>query len=494
MSWTRSVVVGWVWQETNTFGARPTTITDFRRYTFVSGDRTLENVRNGDDELGGFCDVLDEAKIKYVPLLSANSWPGGPAAEDLVSELMNGMLKQLRFAERVDGVLLSLHGAMAGKCTYDVEGALISAVRKEVGPNVPIVLTLDHHANVTETMVCGYSALTAYRHCPHTDMRETGRRGARLLLDLLDGQAHPCKSFIKLPIVTPCEQFLTCEGPMRTWFEFADRLKADPAVLDVSLFPVQPWLDVPEFGWSVVVTTNEEAQLAGTICHQLACHAWNYRIEFYTEKLSPPEAVRKASEASGGTVVIADGADATNGGSPGDSNCLLREMLAQQIDCLAYLTLVDPPAVETAYLAGVGKSIEFKLGGHWSKTFHPPISVRASVERLCDGHFPFDGHGSSVVDMGQCAVIRIGSIQVLLSEFAGPGHDPKIFQRVGLDPRDAQIIVVKCTVGHLSAYANIMTESLACECPGPSPSELTQLNYRHVPRPLYPFHLNVRWH
>ena len=488
-----SIAIGRVWQESNTFSDARTTIEDFRRHRYLAGPAMLDGLEKEDDELTGFVDVLAHEQVEIVPLLAANSWCGGPAEAAFVDDLIATLTVQLRQASHLDGVLFSMHGALVAENTADVEGKIAAAIRNLIGPDIPLVITLDHHANLTREMVDTCDALTSYRHCPHVDMRETGRRGAGLLLRLIRKEVHPVVAYQKLPLVTPCERFMTDAGPMFTWFGLARQMEEQAGVIDVSLFPVQPWIDVPELGWSVVVTTEHEPRLAGGLCRDLAQHAWDHRTEFYVEKYQPADAIRHAEAASRGPVVIADGADATNGGSPGDSTCLLKEMLNQEITCPAYLTMVDEEAVKRALEVSAGSEIEVALGAKRSGRYHKPVQIRARVEAFSDGRFAVGGHCAQQADMGRCALLRVGSIHIVVSEYPGPGHDPEVYRQIGLEPRDAQIVVLKCTVGHMNAFADIMTESLACECPGPSPSYLERLDYRSIPRPIYPLDRGTVW-
>lgn len=488
----KRIAIGRIWQETNTFAGTTTGLREFEQYTWQVGDAMLPDLRRHDNELAGFADVLDAYEVEYVPLIAASTWCGGRALPEVMEACTNAVVSGLRRAKQVDAILLSLHGALVGVGMPDVEGHLLAAMRAVVGPGVPIVVSLDHHANVTQEIVDKCDLLTAYRDCPHTDMRETGRRAARLLWRLMTGEFTPIKSFCKIPLVTPCEQFLTAEGPMRDWFALAQQLSELPAVLDVSLFPVMPWIDVPEHGWSVVVTTDGDAELADNIAVQLAEHAWVHRHEFFVAKYEPAEAVRRAASVPG-PVVIADGADATNGGSSGDSTCLLREMLVQKITCMAILTLVDAEVAALAHEMGSGQTINVDLGAKRSRRYHQPLAVTAKIANLSNGQFQLTGHLAMRVNMGRCALLEIGSIQVLVSEFAGPGHDPEVFRHIGVEPREAQIIVVKATVGHMDAYRDIMRENLPCECPGPSPSYLERLDYQQIPRPMFPFDPQMEW-
>ena len=314
-----------------------------------------------------------------------------------------------------------------------------------------------------------------------------------MLIDILKRLVEPVMAFRKIPLITHQEQFLTAHGPMKTWFDLAKQMERRPGVVDASPFAVQPWLDVPEHGWSVVVVTNDDQSLAEKCADELADWAWQRRREFYEKKFEPAEAVRRAAAAPRGPVVLADGADATNGGSPGDSTCLLREFLRQKITGTALLTMVDPEAVAQAYQAGLGATIQVSLGAKRSRKYHQPVDVTAHVARFADGKFTLTGHGAMKVNMGRCALLEIGPVKVVVSEFAGPGHDPAVFRHIGLEPREAQIVVVKATVGHMDAYRDIMTENLPVECPGPSPSYLERLDYRHGSRPMFPFDREMEW-
>jgi len=487
------IALGRLWQETNTFSEARTTLADFERSTFLRGPALLQAVQAEEDELAGFADVLLPAGVELVPLVAASTWCGGPTEEAAVDWITDAFVNAVAVAGRLDGILLSLHGGLAGVETLDVSGHVAAAVRARAGAAVPIAATFDHHGNLTRQLVTAITALTAYHHCPHTDMRETGRRGGRLLMEIIAGRLRPRLVFRKLPLVTPCEGFLTAEAPMKNWHELARQAERQGRARDVSLFAVQPWLDVPELGWAVAVVADAADDGAEGLADELANHAWEHRREFYFPKHEPADAVRTAAAHPRGPVVIADGADATNGGSPGDSTCLLREFLAQGITCPALLTMVDPEAVAVAYAAGLGAEIEVALGAKKSRRYHQPVTLRARVERFSDGRFQLQGHIAQKVAMGRCAVLAVGSIRIVVSEFAGPGHDPEVYRHIGLEPREAQIVVVKATVGHMAAYREIMALNLPTECLGPSPSYLERLDYRHIPRPMFPFDAQAQY-
>ena len=487
----RRIAIGRVWQETNSFSQRTSTLADFQRSDWLEGEALLASLGARQDELAGFADVLGPAGCEMVPLIAASCWPGGPVEPELFAAIFDKLDRAMAAAGPVDGVVFSVHGALSSDAVADIEGAIFAFLRRAY-PHTPIAATFDHHGNITREIVANVDCLTAYRLCPHVDTRETGARGARMLLSLLDGSLKPAIAFRKIPLVTPAERFMTASGPMADWFAAARRMEAEGAVRDVALFPVQPWLDLPEFGWSVVVTADTQPA-ADRAADELARHAWENRRKFYVEKLTPAAAVAQAMATPSGPVVLADGADATNGGSPGDSTALIAEMLAQGVDRPAFVTLVDPRAVALAFEAGEGAIIRAAIGAGTSTRYHKPVPVEARVQKLNHGRFRISGHITADVDLGRMVVLAVGALRIVVSEHAGPGHDPAIYRHMGLEPIEAQIVVVKSTVGHMDVFGPIMKQSLAVEAPGPSPSYLEKLDRTRTPRPTFPLDQSMEW-
>ncbi|MCJ7613470.1 MlrC C-terminal domain-containing protein, partial [Candidatus Bathyarchaeota archaeon] len=266
-------------------------------------------------------------------------------------------------------------------------------------------------------------------------------------------------------------------------------------VISLSLFPVQPRFDVPELGWSTIVITDGSNSLAQQIAAELANYAWAARREFFgAELVSPGEAVIQAVEAQEGPVILADGSDNMNSGAPGDSTCLLGEMLRQEIQCVALLPMVDPEAVAAAIGAGIGSEVTLLVGGKRDHIFSQPVEVTGRVTRIGDGQVRSTGHLPIDFDMGRTVLLEVGSIKIVLSEHPGPSHEPGVYQHLGLDPHQAQIVVVKTPVGFRVAYRSIMKQALIVDCPGLSTPHLESLDYVRVPRPLFPFDDISEWH
>lgn len=486
------IAMAQIWQETNTFSPVLSELDDFEAFRLHLGADVMLNCGEG-QEIGGFIAATQGADLELAPILAAGAWPGGPVSARAMTHLEETLLSGLAAALPVDGVLLSLHGSMVAKTVDDVEGDLLKKVRACVGPNVPIAISLDHHANITKQMIECCDMLVGYQSLPHVDMLETGKRTAELLLCKLRAEIRPTMAWRKVPMITPADAFFTTMEPMKAWFDAARELEERPEVLSISLFPVQPWLDVPELGWATVVITDGDVELAQKLADRLAEMAWERRQLFFVEKIPPEEAVRQAVAIDGGPVVIADGSDSVNSGAPGDSTHLIKALLGQPIGGQALVTVVDPDAVAAALEAGVDSHVTLEVGGKRDRIFSQPVSISGRVAHISNGRFTIGGHLGADIDMGRTAVVDTGEVQVLLSEEVGAGHDPMVYRHIGLEPSRAKIVVVKTPVGFRLAYSSISKAAILADCPGLSPSDLRILDYCKAPRPLFPLDELSEW-
>jgi microcystin degradation protein MlrC len=407
--------------------------------------------------------------------------------------LKRNLVERIAAAPQLDGVLLALHGSMVAEGTDDTEGDILAAIRQQIGDSIPLVATFDHHANMTKRIVDNLDALVAYRHCPHRDTKETGLRGARMIFGILNGEFKPVMAFQKIPMITPADRFETDKEPLKRWFDIGREMEKRPGVLAIAQFPVQPWLDVDEYGWSAVVVTDNNPGLAWELVAQLGEQAWEMRREFLVSNPTAEEAIRTALLEEG-PIVIADGSDATNGGASGDSTVLLAEFVRQKVDKPTYLTVVDPEAVGRALQAGIGQEVTVDLGGKYDRN-EKPVQLTGKVIRASDGKFRILGgsHHAIAVDMGRTVVLQAGKLYIVVSEKLNPGHDPLVYRHIGLEPKDAHIVVVKCVVGHMNAYASIMKKTIWIDTPGATPSNLLRLKHQRVPLPLFPINSEMEW-
>jgi len=473
-------------QESDTFTPVLTTLDDFENWNLHDADTMFEALR-GVGTIGAFLTTLeaDRADVVSVPVIAGRAPPGGALAADVLDYFVPRLVDGLAGALPLDGVLLSLHGACASEKIDDVEGYLLSRAREIVGREVPIVAALDHHANITERMVNEADGLVGHRTQPHVHVH-TGRAAAELLLACVKREIAPTTAWHKIPMVTHQEQFLTSDGPMKVWFDRAREFETRPGVVSVSTFPMQPWLDVAEGGWSTVVTTDNDLPLARRLSAELADLAWSMREEFW-ELTSVPvdEAVRRAEGAERGVVVLSDTGDSVLGGSPGDSTSILSEMLRQRIISTALVPVADPEVVAAAVAAGTGSEITVAVGGKVDDVFSKPVEVKARVAGVTDGHVEMEWLGLESCEMGRTVLLEAGSIKLLVSELRGVGGThPAVYRPFGIDPGEAKVVVVK-TASNWHAYAEMMSEVIRVDSPGFTQSHLERLEWRRAPRPLY---------
>ncbi len=492
------VAVGQLWQESNTFNPLPTTRQDFEHFGVVRGAELVERMADT-NELGGFIQSLRRwpERPEVVGLVRLPAWPGGAATHDTFVWLRDELVASLRESLPVDAVLLALHGSLVAEGAPDVEGEVLDALRGLLGPDVPLVATLDLHANVTERMVRAADALVLYHTAPHIDVFETGQRGAAVLRRILVEGARPVTAFQKVPAVFPAERANT-QDPASVSHGFRLRLQeleATPRILSAGLATVQPWLDIPELGSSVLIVADGDAELAQKECARLAAEVWERRREYLPELVPVADAVRAAHDNADGLVVLSDSADATTSGAPGDSNWVLRELLRYDWPRPALVTLVDPELVEEASRRGVGAELTAALGGKRDRRFSQPLTVTAQVAALFEARFTLSGHlGRNLpIDMGPSAVLRRGNVHVVVTGRSGPHFAPELFLAAGLDPFGAAVLVAKSPCGFRAAYEGKAKRILVVRAPGCAPADFWRYEYRHVPRPLWPWDEITSW-
>ncbi|MEX2559860.1 MAG: M81 family metallopeptidase [Pirellulales bacterium] len=486
------IAIAQLWQETNTFNTQPTLRADFESFGVLAGDELVEKMADT-NELGGFIQSVRSwsPAPDVVGLVRLPAWPSGRATAGTFHWLRDEIADAVRRRLPLDAVLLALHGAMVADEFPDVEGHILEAVRGLVGPGVPIVATLDLHANVTERMARQADALVLFHTAPHIDVFETGQRGAEVLRRILFEGARPVTAFQKIPAVVPAERANT-QNPASISYGFNRRLVAlerDRRILAAGLATVQPWLDIPELGSSVVVVADGDRELASEECRRLAGDFWLHRRDYLPELTDLEAAVREAHDCRDGLVVLGDGADSTTSGAPGDSNWLLKEFLKYDWPRPVLLPLVAPDVVDDARRSGAGSAISASLGGKLDSRFSTPLVLDVRVERLFDARFVLSGHlaRNLPIDMGPSAVLRHGNIHIVATSRSGPHFAPELFRCGGLDPFSAAVLVAKSPCGFRAAYQPHAKKIIMVRAPGCAPSDFWNYEYRNITRPLWPW-------
>ncbi|MFN0052371.1 MAG: M81 family metallopeptidase [Planctomycetales bacterium] len=480
------IAVAEIGQETNSFSPLPTTIRDFEAYGLYFGQEILERMQNA-GPLGGLFQVAAERgeTVTWFPLVRAWAGAGGTITTDAFDFLRDRLIAGLRESLPADALFLALHGAAASEVDDDVEGRLLEEVRQVVGSRLPVIFSLDHHANITQRMVSHATVLIGHETQPH-DPLATGRKTARILFDLLEGKVRPTVAWRKIPMITPQDQFLTSQGPMREWFDQAREMERRPGVIDVSPYPMQPWLDAREGGWAVVVHTDGNQELAETLADESAAKAWSLRADFWKSGRTPvAAAVRQAGTAQSGLTILSDTGDSVYGGAPGDSTCILQELLAQPPSGLALVPIVDVQAVEAGFAAGVGASITLSLGGAVDRIFTRPMEVTGRVAAISQG-VTLELEERGACDVGRTLLLEAGQLRiVVLDQRSFAINHPILYTHLGLDISEARIVVLK-TASNFQFFRHWRPTLIRIDSPGTTQSDLTAFEWRHLPRPIYP--------
>jgi microcystin degradation protein MlrC len=501
----KRIAIGQIWQEQNTFCPIKTTISDFKQNGLFYGKEIIEKFK-GINELGGFIEAAKDyrkAEIELVPISRVWAWPKGNVTKSSYKKIKDDFLRSLKKSLPLDGILLSLHGSMVSDTAFDVEGDILESIHTELQQNIPIACSLDLHANITERMLENTIFMEAYHTCPHVDLLRTGHKAAEVFIGFICGELNLSRGFVKIPMITPARLHNTKYGPLKRIFDYLSDIEKRTGVISASFFPVQPWLDVPELGWSVLVYSRPDSKNSNDdnrdnkqylgkndpqeFAEEIADIAWKLRKDFFVEETLPSVAIKEAAKMKSGLMVISD-SDSTASGGTGDNICILEELIKQNIEFPALLTIVDKETVKEAKAKGIGGIITCSIGGKMDKIFSKSLKITATVKNITEEKFVIDGHiGKNYVDMGMVAILEAGSITMLVSEKAGPVYEQNVYKSVGLNPSDFRVVVVKSPVGFRDAYEPIADKIVLADCPGLSSSNLKLFDYKNIPHPIFPF-------
>jgi len=283
---------------------------------------------------------------------------------------------------------------------------------------------------------------------------------------------------------------------MHRLVERGKELERDGAAELVSIFGVQPWLDIDEMGCSTVVVTNGDEKAADRHAAELASDFWRSRREFDVELTPVDKAIRQALATEGGPIVFAESSDSTGSGSPGDSTGVLRPLLEAQLQQPAAIFLVDPEAVGKAIAAGIGATVTMRIGGKFDRLNSKPVKATGRVHLISDGRWTPWGKGYNPgieTSMGRSVVFEVGQVRILIAERPTMTVDPELFRSHGIEPLRMKIVVVKSPNGFRAEYEPIAKKIFLVDTPGVSTANLSTLPFRRVSRPIYPLDTGVRF-
>lgn len=475
--------------ESNTFIRDRTTLAHFETDVLASGTDLADRFRGAPHEVGGFFAGLQRQQIEAVPIFAARAMPYGIIEAETFQTLHRQLLGGVSSAGPLDGVLAAVHGAAVSESHGDADGFWLAQLRRLLGLEVPIVATLDPHANLSAEMVDATTALIAYRTNPHIDQRERGEEAATLMARTLRGEVTPVQAAAIPPMAIDIERQHTTEPPCRELIAFADAQRGAAGVLSNSILLGFPYADVAEMGCAAVVVVDNDAEQARQLAVAFDEYFWSRRSDFVGEYLSVDDALTQASDLEG-PVCLLDMGDNVGGGAPGDGTFLAHAIHERKLPA-AFACLYDPASVVQAETAGTGKSLPLALGGktddQHGQSLHAPVTVRS----LHDGRFEETGvthAGMTQFDQGRTAIVETqhGLLLMLTSKRMAPFSIQQLIS-CGLDPARFHILVAKGVHAPRASYEKVCRHFLRVDTPGVTRADMTRLEYQHRRRPLFPF-------
>ncbi len=486
------IAIGSYIQESNFFSPVYGSLDLFNAGQLYYGDDALSTARGTRSEMCAAMDVAEaRGGVELLPLLRAMPAASSNAILQKDHEyLRDEMIARLRACGKVDALFFALHGAMSATECDDATGDVLRLAREVVGPAVPIVVTLDLHANITRQMCDAANGLFGYHTFPHIDLYETGERAMKSLFDAMDRNVALCTVHRKLPMIVPAENAQTTHGVIHDLRQQADALMQRPGIRDITFFPMQPWMDVAEAGCAVVVVADADQRAeADAVADALADAWWRRRNEHTVDLAQTDGIIAEALASARGPWVLADSADAPSSGAPGDNPITVSALLRAnpQKDCLT--NIVDPAAARMMAEAGVGNVVTVQLGACSGATLYAPITVTGKVKLLSDGDFVHKGMGlkGQVFHRGLTGVLQCGHVYIVVMSVACLQWDREVYKSLGLAPEDAQIVIVKSPAGFRADYEPIAAEVRILDAAGVCTPNLLSLPFKHIPRPMHPF-------
>lgn len=467
------IAVAGMQHETNTFAPSRADYQAFEHGggwpSIQHGDAMLEAIDGANIPAQGAVTTIHNNGHRVVPLTWASASPSAHVTDDAFERIVGAICDGLHAAGAVDGVYLDLHGAMVTESHDDGEGEILRRVRGITGPRVPIVASLDLHANITQRMVDTADALSVYRTYPHTDMALTGARAAQLLLQLLGSQQRMHKQFTRFDYLTGIPSQSTFIEPASELYDRLGRIES-PGLTSLSFAMGFPMADIAECGMSLL--TYSQDRDAGLKVHDDMRRAIEAAEDKFAMTLyTPDEAVQYALERGevGRPVVIADTQDNPGAGGNGDTPGLLNALLAHDAPDALLGMLIDPASAARAHEIGEGQAGHFELGAISGLAGHDPVSGRFEVERLGDGVFTCTGpmFQGFRMQLGPMALLRRAGVRVVLATRKCQAADQEMFRHLGVEPARQRVVVLKSSVHFRAAFQPIAGSVIVARAPGP---------------------------
>lgn len=479
------ILMGGCSQEISTFNPVPC---EYEFFSFMRGEEIRENSVGQNSAYGGMLAVLEEEfgdDLDVVFTLDAEGNASGPLRHSAFEKIADEFLDSLNaHAGKLDGVYFSLHGAMGTTEELDPEGYLLEESRKILGPDVPIVITMDLHGILTAKMLENINGLASYHTYPHVDFEDTGRRAAKILTRILKDGAKPVAARVRIPTLVRGNELITATGAFGAQIRYCKELEKDPRVLSAGFFICNPFTDVPELCSQPFVFTDNDPALAEEAVLKQADDFWPNRSIMQGVFTSLEETVSQGAGMKG-PLAFYDAADAPSSGASGDSNAIIAEMFEQDYPHSVLASIVDPAAVDAAHKAGAGSIITIGVGGALDSRF-TPIKREWMVKSVANQEYVTMETWKFILHPGPTAVLESGDITVVAMTNSMMMVDRSLFLANGCDPKDFHTTIIKTPHAEPQFFDEWVEAKFNVDAPGSTSANLPTLGHTICARPMYP--------
>ncbi len=468
--------------ETNTFSPLPTSIEGYKEGVWL---------RPGEhpDDAPRMCTATlfvarQRAKAEGFTLIEGSCFAASPAGTTNRADyeaMRDEILDQLKQALPLDGVLLGLHGAMVAHGYDDVEGDITERARQIVGPNTIIGVELDPHCHLTLKRLKNADITILYKEFPHTDVVDRAEDLLTLVLKTIRKEIKPTQALYDARQIG---SYPTTLPLMRAFVDRMSAMEGKNGILSISIGHCFPYADVPEMGGRILVITDNNKPLADHLATEIGEEFVSMRGRTAPDYLETDQAITTGLASNAFPVVMADPADNAGGGAPSDNTTILKRLIERDVQDACLGPIWDPIAVRLCFDAGLGATFNLRFGGKIGPTSNTPVDAQVTVIGLARDCY--QSFGPAQAELGDCAAIRIGGVEVVLETKRNQALGLELFRNVGIEPTEKKLVVVKSTNHFMAAYGPIAKKVLYIDADGPIPRDYRKIPYTRINRPIWP--------
>lgn len=486
------IALGGLVHETHAFAEPHTTYADFEAQSLYQGQAIIDNMGGSRSGIGGMIEGSSKQDWEVIPTFYTSALPSGMVEQKSYERLVTNLVESIKAAMPLDGVILALHGAMVTEDLLDAETDILERIRAAIGSEIPIVVELDMHGNISERMLQFATTLVAFDTNPHIDSHERGLETTKIMQRILTGEIKPTAAYAQPAIIMAAQSTGTADLPLSAVHARAAEMEAEDDVIAICVMGGFGYADAPFVGPSIIVTTNNKPELAQQYANELSDLLWQERHNGLPEFYTADVAVARALEMEGGPIILVDSADNIGGGTPGDGTDALKAMLDANVQ-EGCVVIADIEAVAICFEAGIGTEVSLSLGAKTDEWHGQPVQVTGIVKNLSDGVYPCelpDNHFAAfygdTIHMGRTVWLRAGGVNIIITERKTPPFDLAQLRGIGVIPEDQKMIAVKSAVAYRAAYLPIAKGVIEMDTAGLCSANLKRFPFKRLRRPIFP--------